>query len=192
MQIAGRVGNGTRVLAIPPWASVTVMTKRRVGWGTVVQLRCAHTHPSSVILTVSWSRVSILKRWPRRVEGWPLRVRWRRRRRSKASTLSGRDGRKHGKQRRVSRYDPPGVILYAELTVHLSSSTAVLYLCQEDLGTSLDASTSAMHARCQCVREDVRSTPSDDRPRSQCNALVSRFFFFLCGKLTEHLLQHHQ
>ena len=94
LRIAGRwerVGNGTRVLAVPPWACITMMTERRVGWGTIVKLRCAHTHPSSVILTANWTRVSILKRWPLRVR---CRCRWR----SKTSGLRGRDGRKHGKQ----------------------------------------------------------------------------------------------
>ena len=94
LQIAGRwerVGNGTRILPVPPWACVTMMTERRVGWGTVVKLRCARTHPSSVILTANWTRVSVLKRWP-------LRVRCRCRRRSKTRGLDGRDGRKHGKQ----------------------------------------------------------------------------------------------
>ena len=86
-----RVENGTRILPVPPWACVTMMTEQRVGRGTIVKLRCTRTHPSSVILTANWTRVSILKQWPLRV--WCRCRRW-----SKTSGLSGRDGRKHGKQ----------------------------------------------------------------------------------------------
>ena len=87
-------------MAISPWACVTVMIKWRVS--TVVMLRwCVHTHPSSMILTAIWTSASILRWWSwHRVEGWSLHIWWRRGWQDwlvKASSVSGRRGRRRGK-----------------------------------------------------------------------------------------------
>ena len=90
-----REGTGG-VMAISPWACVPMMMIWRVS--TVVNLRWVHTHHASVILTANWTSVPILRWWPwQRVKGWSLHICGWQHCLVNASSVSGRDGRRHEK-----------------------------------------------------------------------------------------------
>ena len=112
-RIRERPGKGTGgEMAVSPQRR-----RRWVGWSTVVELRCAHTHAGGRVLTTIWTRVSVKTRWHRwRVER--LQTRWHGWRCTRRRHLARRCARRQRlAQRRtssVSRRESGGVFRHRE------------------------------------------------------------------------------